>query len=273
MADFFVIEGQNYISSKRASELTGYAKDYIGQLCRMGKIDAKLIGRNWFVSESSLKAHKSGGEEVQEETPTDANEISIPVHSIGNSPSSGSLQRPRMSQRFVSAYAMSMPKAQKLPDPRLLSGIDVRYYDGEPLFESDDRPLFPSPIRQIGPVTVLVEAKKPIQNKNISADEISIAFSDVSNRIPIHNRVTTRRSGGSIDGQRTSGTSVDGMETKKALKSPFSIIKMSAGVTLMVFALGIGAMTIFTERVMEAEVLASTGNVSVQDSYLMSVFK
>ena len=34
MSDEMQIEGKPYISSKRASELSGYAQDYIGQLAR-----------------------------------------------------------------------------------------------------------------------------------------------------------------------------------------------------------------------------------------------
>lgn len=37
-----------------------YTTDYIGQLCRAGKVESKLIGRAWFVSEDSLLSHKSG---------------------------------------------------------------------------------------------------------------------------------------------------------------------------------------------------------------------
>lgn len=53
--------GKTYISSKRAAEITGYTKDYVGQLARGGKIDAKLVGRNWYINEKSILAHKRDG--------------------------------------------------------------------------------------------------------------------------------------------------------------------------------------------------------------------
>jgi hypothetical protein len=56
-----------YISSKRAAEITGYAKDYVGQLCREGHVDAKMVGRSWYVYEPSIRAHRFGKEE--ESTP------------------------------------------------------------------------------------------------------------------------------------------------------------------------------------------------------------
>jgi len=49
-----------YISSKRAAEITGYAKDYVGQLCREGHVDAKMVGRSWYVYEPSIRAHRFG---------------------------------------------------------------------------------------------------------------------------------------------------------------------------------------------------------------------
>lgn len=44
-----------YISLKKASEISGYHYDYLGQLIRKGKIEGKRIGRNWFVPENEVK--------------------------------------------------------------------------------------------------------------------------------------------------------------------------------------------------------------------------
>jgi hypothetical protein len=61
------LDGKTYISSKRAAEITGYAKDYVGQLCREGRIEARLVGRNWYVLESSVREHRFGkGNETPE---------------------------------------------------------------------------------------------------------------------------------------------------------------------------------------------------------------
>ncbi|MDB5237037.1 MAG: hypothetical protein JWL88_139 [Parcubacteria group bacterium] len=56
------IDGKIYISSKRAAEMTGYAKDYIGQLCREGHVQARMVGRSWYVLETSIRAHRFGGD-------------------------------------------------------------------------------------------------------------------------------------------------------------------------------------------------------------------
>lgn len=59
--DELILSGKKYISSKRASALTGYAKDYIGQLARSGKIAATRVGRSWYVDESELLVHEGSG--------------------------------------------------------------------------------------------------------------------------------------------------------------------------------------------------------------------
>jgi hypothetical protein len=66
--DELVIGDKKYISSKRAAKETGYAKDYIGQLCREGRVPARLVGRSWYVLESAIHDHRFG-EQKQEEKP------------------------------------------------------------------------------------------------------------------------------------------------------------------------------------------------------------
>lgn len=58
--DEILIEEKRYISSKQAAKLTGYAKDYVGQLCREGRVPARLVGRSWYVLESAIQDHRFG---------------------------------------------------------------------------------------------------------------------------------------------------------------------------------------------------------------------
>lgn len=55
-----IIDQKKYISSKQAAEITGYAKDYVGQLCREGRVPARLVGRSWYVLESAIQDHRFG---------------------------------------------------------------------------------------------------------------------------------------------------------------------------------------------------------------------
>ncbi|MSR71328.1 MAG: hypothetical protein EXS50_01465, partial [Candidatus Taylorbacteria bacterium] len=52
-------DGKKYISTKSAALRFGYAHDYVGQLCRSGKVDAKMVGRSWYVSEIAIRNYKS----------------------------------------------------------------------------------------------------------------------------------------------------------------------------------------------------------------------
>ena len=65
--DIVVINGKRYISAKKACEVTGYSKDYIGQLCRAGKFPGKVFKHKRFVEEAALFEHaqKVGGIEIQ----------------------------------------------------------------------------------------------------------------------------------------------------------------------------------------------------------------
>lgn len=54
-----IFQGKKYISSKRASKVSDYSSDYIGQLCRAGKLDGKMFGHTWFITEESLIAHQA----------------------------------------------------------------------------------------------------------------------------------------------------------------------------------------------------------------------
>ncbi|MEK7100976.1 MAG: helix-turn-helix domain-containing protein, partial [Patescibacteria group bacterium] len=47
---------KNFISTKEASELSGYHSDYLSRLCREGKVESTQVGRMWFVSRDSLTA-------------------------------------------------------------------------------------------------------------------------------------------------------------------------------------------------------------------------
>ncbi len=69
MHDAVDVGGEEFISSKRAAELSGYAQDYIGQLARKGLIQAKRIGGLWYVSQKSLSDHKTHADSYQPTAP------------------------------------------------------------------------------------------------------------------------------------------------------------------------------------------------------------
>ena len=54
-----LIDGEKFISAKRAGENLGYSADYIGQLARSGAISGRIVGRSWYVSRRSLQSYKN----------------------------------------------------------------------------------------------------------------------------------------------------------------------------------------------------------------------
>jgi hypothetical protein len=57
-SDLF-FDGKSFISVGRASELTGYTQDYLGQLCRGGRVPSRMVGRTWYVDQDAVLAHKA----------------------------------------------------------------------------------------------------------------------------------------------------------------------------------------------------------------------
>lgn len=70
-------EGKEYISASRAGEKTSYTSDYIGQLCRSGKVEGKLVGRTWYVDFSSLLEHRSNRQLGKPKTVSNDGEINV----------------------------------------------------------------------------------------------------------------------------------------------------------------------------------------------------
>lgn len=54
-----VIDGVTYTKASTLAKEFRYTTDYIGQLCRAGKVDAQLVGRSWYASRDSLEDHAS----------------------------------------------------------------------------------------------------------------------------------------------------------------------------------------------------------------------
>lgn len=78
MADELIIDSEQFVSSKRASEISGYEQDYIGQLSRGGQIKARRVGGLWYVSVDSLTKYKEKAEEYKPEPPVQKDSKSDP---------------------------------------------------------------------------------------------------------------------------------------------------------------------------------------------------
>jgi hypothetical protein len=70
------------LSLNEASTLTGYHQDYLGQLCRSGKLRGQKIGRNWTTTQSAISELQASlaGEVVG--TETSPSDHSVAVHVV-----------------------------------------------------------------------------------------------------------------------------------------------------------------------------------------------
>lgn len=57
--DTIMFDGVTYTKAATAAKVLKYTPDYLGQLCRGKKIDARLVGRTWFVNVESVLGHKN----------------------------------------------------------------------------------------------------------------------------------------------------------------------------------------------------------------------
>lgn len=85
--DEILIGEKKYISSKQAAKLTGYAKDYVGQLCREGRVPARLVGRSWYVLESAIQDHRFSDAKIEpDKTEKPKPSAESPIQSTWESP-------------------------------------------------------------------------------------------------------------------------------------------------------------------------------------------
>tara|TARA_B100000745_G_scaffold17100_2_gene12152 strand:- start:355 stop:1407 length:1053 start_codon:yes stop_codon:yes gene_type:complete len=80
--DTFKYNGTEYIATSRAAAVTGYAQDYIGQLARSGELEARKVGRRWFVGKDSLIAHKKHNDGLLAEVQAQASGIRSQKESV-----------------------------------------------------------------------------------------------------------------------------------------------------------------------------------------------
>lgn len=74
------IDGVEYVKAGVIAKQYKYTADYVGQLCRGRKVDAKLVGRTWYVNPLSLTSHKTARyakEGLDEKTIENSSEVEV----------------------------------------------------------------------------------------------------------------------------------------------------------------------------------------------------
>lgn len=145
-------DGKEYISSKRASEISKYTKDYVGQLCRSGKLVSKLVGRNWYVDLESLNAHIGDASSRPKDSVQEFFKKDLSPEKESKKTEKSSLFVHHLKQKHAQAVKRDPQLAWREIDrnraqEKILTDMEVAYEVGGPLFFDDDAPLYPLPVK------------------------------------------------------------------------------------------------------------------------------
>ncbi len=157
--DTIQVEGVLYTKASLLAKNFRYTTDYIGQLCRAGKVDCQLVGRAWYVAESSLLKHKDARyKEVR------VNEKTIKSSTILKTSDEAISVTPRLKR--VTAKQLSNPNSHFLSR---LGASSSKYF-------VDDTELLPQPLRQssaIKPIVPMMPEKIVVEPAETTSIKIS----------------------------------------------------------------------------------------------------
>ncbi len=176
------LDGELYVSTKRAAKLTGYAKDYVGQLCREGRIAARLVGRNWYVLESSLKTHRFGEETIEAHT-----EPSVEVPDAENKPLANDIQE-EINTLSEEAWQPSRYITEAAPEPLPVAPIGPVMHENSvseaisapfsAITPSPSPSLTPAPVQEVNLVDGRFPAKESVPLSSKVVNDMQEAWQD-----------------------------------------------------------------------------------------------
>lgn len=174
-------DGKKYISSSRAAKISGYVNDYIGQLCRDGKLECRMVGRSWYVSFESLIAHKNANGSASKNKSKKPIEIEPPKLSIETFQTTHYVvpvidPEPPQSTEFVSSdiNLLGLVESQrKEPEPLLRH----QYVPQVSNLEILSFPVFINPVHEVAPL----QPEIPEKNDRV----VPISFPEYRSAPPI----------------------------------------------------------------------------------------
>lgn len=155
MKDALILQDKKFISAKRAAVIFGYSSDYVGQLCREGKIECTMVGRSWFVSEESVLNHKLSSSDPKVASDESVKIVSVPAPQKALTPeTTESLLGPDKSIKDFVAEIAPMPQVAPIAPVVPVSPI------------APVAPVVKQEVKQeieIAPVKVVTEPAKPAE--------------------------------------------------------------------------------------------------------------
>lgn len=166
--DTIMFDGVTYTKAASAARVLKYTPDYLGQLCRGKKIDARLVGRTWFVNVESVLSHKDS----LRQTKSFSDIAALPAVSADTD------NKIRLSRPTIKL--VTQRRAVKTP-PDIIDHSRADSKSVPVSYEIDDGYLFPE-IKKIvdkPPKTIVVEQAGAMPVK-ISSKERSTSFTATS---------------------------------------------------------------------------------------------
>lgn len=152
MGDSVLFDGIEYISSKRAAQESGYTKDYIGQLARSEKIDARMVGRSWYVRADALHKHDTNTRSEDESMPITTHLLQKPTGAPegvlirDEEKPAPRTDRQHMPLVHASAFTFSIAERQererRIKQDTLLARANI-YFAKHTSYEAEAAPLIP----------------------------------------------------------------------------------------------------------------------------------
>lgn len=166
--DEILIEEKKYISSKQAAKITGYAKDYIGQLCREGRVPARLVGRSWYVLETAIQDHRFGDSDAELKKEAINVEHSEPIRSTWESP------------RYEALSEEVLPSVNRLREAESTEGTTLLEESWREWFDRFDAATMPSDMPEEATdiaATEAIEAIEAIEPEEVVEEaEVAVAI-------------------------------------------------------------------------------------------------
>lgn len=180
--DSIVLRGRTFIKASKIAKELGYTSDYIGQLCRGGKIEAELVGRTWFVDEASIRDHK----ETRYRSSAKATKKTLQRLVIDSPKQEKSVGYKSLSVRYESDEADLLPRPAKerLVDKTDTEGINIVSHDKVEAVRIKDLTAEPK-TGKLKIVTATEEPEVVSQENTIPTQSVKLATTEVKVEAPM----------------------------------------------------------------------------------------
>ena len=172
------LDGIDYVSSKRAAQIMGYTQDYVGQLCRGGKIEAKQIGRGWYIPKSVV--YRDVNKTLKDKVETPVAEDVSKKEALGDilvfKKDAVKDSSPQKEAHKINQIKINSQKDVVKQESREKSKKNNYYYPSflDATYSIDETPLVPMPKRAREPVLhkIVGEEENTTVNNNVPTRQI-----------------------------------------------------------------------------------------------------